>query len=232
VDAAIDNDVQRVVFTSSDKSVEPANTMGATKLLGEKLVAAGNKYSGRSDLRLASVRFGNVLGSSESVIPVFRQQIRNGGPVTLTDERMTRFFITDEQVSSLILEALRATDGAEVFIHEMVAARIEDLAEGMIRVLAPRYGYDTGEIDIEIIGKRKGETLHEKIMSKREADRAVKRDDVYAIPPESGTDDFFAHGGLDGYNGSESIVRSSETAETLGVDEITDLLKRSRVFDV
>ncbi|MFC6864720.1 SDR family NAD(P)-dependent oxidoreductase [Halomicroarcula sp. GCM10025817] len=229
VDTAIDSTATRLVFTSSDKSVHPANTMGTTKLLGEKLVAAGNKYSGRSDLNLASVRFGNVLGSSESVVPLFREQIRDGGPVTLTDERMSRFFITERGISDLVLEAATSTRGGEVFLHEMSAARIECLAESMIEILAPQHGYDPEDIDIEIVGRRVGETLHEKVMTEREAARAVKKGSIYAIPPEKGSDGYLSHEGLDSYEPPGKIVRSSEQAEKLSREEIAALLERTGV---
>jgi UDP-N-acetylglucosamine 4,6-dehydratase len=111
VDAAIDSGVRRLMFTSSDKAAHPANTMGTTKLLGEKLITAGNKYKGEADLRLASVRFGNVINSSRSVIPIFRDQISDGGPVTLTDPRMTRFFLTYDDISHLVRSALEYTTG-------------------------------------------------------------------------------------------------------------------------
>lgn len=230
VDTAIDSSATRLVFTSSDKSVHPANTMGTTKLLGEKLVAAGNKYSGRSDLSLASVRFGNVLGSSESVVPLFREQIREGGPVTLTDERMTRFFITQEGISELVLEAATSMQGGEVFLHEMSAARIECLAESMVETLAPRHGYDPAEVDIEVVGRRVGETLHEKVMTEREAARAVKKGSVYAIPPETGADGYLSHDGLKEYEPPGEIVRSSDQAEKLSQAEVTALLERAGVY--
>ncbi|WP_415380059.1 SDR family NAD(P)-dependent oxidoreductase [Halosimplex sp. TS25] len=230
VDAAIDSSATQLVFTSSDKSVHPANTMGTTKLLGEKLVAAGNKYSGRNDLSLASVRFGNVLGSSESVVPLFQEQIRDGGPVTLTDERMTRFFITEEGISDLVLEAATSMQGGEVFLHEMSAARIECLAEAMIETLAPKHGYDSEDIEIEVVGRRVGETLHEKVMTKREAARAVKNGPIYAIPPETGSDGYLSHDGLEGYEPPGEIVRSSDQAEKLSCEEVAGLLERAGVY--
>jgi FlaA1/EpsC-like NDP-sugar epimerase len=109
IDVSIDADVDRFVFTSSDKAAHPANTMGTTKLLGEKLVTAANKYSGSHDIRLASVRFGNVINSSQSVIPVFREQIEEGDPVTLTDSKMNRFFLTYDDVAELVLGAMTHT---------------------------------------------------------------------------------------------------------------------------
>ena len=229
IDTAIDSSATRLVFTSSDKSVQPANTMGTTKLLGEKLTSAGNKYSGRSDLKLTSVRFGNVLGSSESVVPVFHEQIRNGGPVTLTDERMTRFFITTADISNLVLEAASSMEGGEVFLHEMSAARIETLAKTMINTLAPRYGHDPETIDIEIIGRRVGETLHEKIMTEREATRVIKKDSVYAIPPETSEDGYLSYDGIDGYEPPERVIRSSEDAAKLDEPQLRTLLENEEV---
>lgn len=235
VDTAIDTDVRRLVFTSSDKAASPANTMGTTKLLGEKLITAGNKYKGRSGLRLTSVRFGNVINSSQSVIPVFREQIRSGGPVTLTDERMTRFFLTFDDIEHLILEAIERSEGGEVFARKMPAIRIEDLAHAMIVVLGPTYGHDPDDIEVDIIGKRAGETLHEEIMTRRESQRAVESESLFAIPPETasdaGTGQYLAHDGLEGFEPADGVVRSSETAEKLSRKEIIELLKDTEAVE-
>lgn len=225
VDTAIDENVDRVVFTSSDKAVDPANTMGTTKLLGEKLVTAGNTYRGERDLRLASVRFGNVINSSRSVIPLFTQQIRDGGPVTLTDERMTRFFLTYDDVFDLVTGAMENTTGGEVFVFKMPAIRIKDLAEAMIETFAPEFGHDPEAIDIEIIGPRPGETFHEEIMTDRESRRAYENDSMYAILPE-------ATAGREpqppeGFEPVSDIVLSSENAEKLSKSEIITLLENN-----
>jgi FlaA1/EpsC-like NDP-sugar epimerase len=225
VDAAIDAGVERVVFTSSDKAVNPANTMGTTKLLGEKLITAGNKHSGRADLRLASVRFGNIINSSQSVIPKFTDQIRTGGPVELTDERMTRFFLTYDDVFDLVTQAIEQTQGGEVFIFKMDAIRIEDLAEAMIEVLSPECGHHPENIDIELVGRRPGETFHEKIMTEHEARRAYESESLYAIPPEE--TGYLSYEAPAGFSEADGIVRSSETAETLSKTEIKSMLKAS-----
>jgi len=226
VDAAIDTSVQRVVFTSSDKAVNPANTMGVTKLLGEKLTTGGNKYSGQDqeELAFASVRFGNVINSSQSVIPLFRDQIRNGGPITLTDQRMTRFFLTYNDIANLISEAILQMKGGEIFVHKMTAMRIKDLAEAMREVLAPKYGHDPTDINIEVVGKRVGETLHEEILTEREAARTVENDTMYAVLPEK-NNGYLSHDGLEGFQQTDDIVRSSKNASKLGVYEITDFLR-------
>lgn len=227
VDAAIDSGVQRVVFTSSDKAVNPANTMGTTKLLGEKLITAGNKHKGREDLRLTSVRFGNIINSSQSVIPLFTKQIRDGGPVTLTDERMTRFFLTYDDVFDLITQAVEKTQGGEVFVYKMPAIRIEDLANAMIETLAPAYGYDPSDIDIELIGRRPGETFHEEIMTPREVTRAYENESLYSILPETTGHLSYEH--PEEFEETEEIVLSSGDAEKLSKDEIMALLRENGV---
>jgi len=230
VDAAVDADVDRFVFTSSDKAVHPANTMGTTKLLGEKLVSAGNGYSGGSDITLASVRFGNVINSSRSVIPLFVDQIRNGGPVTLTDERMTRFFLTYDDVFELVTGAAANTTGGEVFVHKMPAIRIADLAEAMIEVLAPKYGYSPADIGIKMIGRRPGETFHEEIMTERETDRAYESESMFAILPEATA--MRTPTAPEQFEPASDIVRSSENAEKLSQSEIISLLETNGAVEI
>jgi FlaA1/EpsC-like NDP-sugar epimerase len=227
VDAAIDSSVERVLFTSSDKAVNPANTMGTTKLLGEKLITAGNKHSGRSDLRLSSVRFGNVINSSQSVIPLFKNQIREGGPVTLTDERMTRFFLTYDDVFDLVKQGIERMQGGEVFVYKMPAIRIEDLAEAMIETVAPKFEYTPDDIEIDLIGRRPGETFHEEIMSEREATRVYENDSLYSILPEA--TEYLSYESPEGFSEATDVVRSSETAEKLTNREIKTLLDRNDV---
>jgi FlaA1/EpsC-like NDP-sugar epimerase len=233
VDAAIDSSVERLVFTSSDKAVNPANTMGTTKLLGEKLVTAGNKYAGRSDLQLASVRFGNVIGSSQSVVPLFRQQIAQGGPVTLTDDRMTRFFLTTEEMADLVLGALRYTEGGEVFLHDMAAMRIADLASVMIDELASVYGHEPDEISVDVVGRRVGETLHEEVVTQREAARTLTNDNLYAIPPEAADGNgYLTHDGIEGFDPAPEFPRSSADATYLDTPEVAALLDRAGALEV
>lgn len=226
IDASIDAGVDRFVFTSSDKAVHPANTMGTTKLLGEKLVTAANKYSGEHDIKLASIRFGNVINSSQSVIPVFREQIKRGGPVTLTDPRMTRFFLTYEDVTELVVGAMKYTEGGEVFVRRMDAIQIEDLANAMIETVAPQFGHDPDEIEIQLTGRRVGETFHEEILTDREVSRALENDALYAVPPEqSGENGYLTHDGITEFEPVTSVVHSSKNATKLTRDEIVHLLR-------
>lgn len=227
VDCAIDNNVDDLVFTSSDKAVHPANTMGATKLVGEKLFSAGNAHKGGRDITFSSVRFGNVIGSSQSVVPIFKKQIKEDGEIKLTSKEMTRFFLTFDQVTELVTGALENAEGGEIFLKKMKAIRIEDLAEAMIDLYAPEYGRDPEDVEIEIIGKRPGETFHEHTMTRREADRALESDDLYAVPPDESSREIFDFGEAEGFERSEDVILSSENADKLNQKEIKELLRNS-----
>lgn len=181
--AASDNDVEKVIFTSSDKAVNPTNVMGTSKLMGERLMTAANSnYRGKGPI-FASTRFGNVLGSNGSVIPIFQQQIAQGGPVTLTDSEMTRFVMSVEQAVRLVIDSASLARGGGVFITKMPIVRIQDLAEVMIQELAPKFGYRPEEIEITKIGTKPGEKLYEELMSDEEMRRAVELPDYFVVLP-------------------------------------------------
>jgi FlaA1/EpsC-like NDP-sugar epimerase len=146
---------------------------------------------------------------------------------------MTRFFLTKRQMADLVLGAVENTQGGEVFLHEMVAMRIEDLAEVLISELAPKFGYEPAEIGIELIGARVGETLHEEVVTEREASRTVYREPLYAVQPEA-TDGsgYLGHDGLSGFERPEDVVRSSEDAELLDRPAIADVLERAGALEV
>jgi len=181
--AASENHVKKVVFTSSDKAVNPTNVMGTSKLMGERLITAANSnFRGKGPV-FTSTRFGNVLGSHGSVIPIFQQQIRRGGPVTLTDPRMTRFIMSIEQAVSLVIASAELAQGGEVFVTKMPVIRIADLAEVMIRELAPLYGYEPKDIIITEIGAKPGEKMYEELMSQEETRRAIELEKYFTIMP-------------------------------------------------
>lgn len=233
IDVSIDANVERFVFTSSDKAVHPANTMGTTKLLGEKLVTAANKYSGGHDIRLATVRFGNVVNSSQSVIPLFKEQIRRGGPVTLTDPQMTRFFLTYDDVADLVVGAVRHMEGGEIFIYRMDAVRIKDLANAMVETYAPVVGHDPDDIEIVRTGRRIGETFDEELLTRREVERAIQNDSLYAVTPEQSKENgYLEYNGIDGFDPVESVVRSSQNAYQLTREEIVELLRTEFEEDI
>ena len=184
IEAAINNNVGKIIFTSSDKAVNPSNTMGTTKLLAEKLMTSANYYKGARDCVFSSVRFGNVMGSRGSVIPLFKKQIKTGGPVTITDPTMTRFMMSMSQAVDLVFRSTEVSQGGEVFIFKMPTINISDLAEVLIQELAPRYGHSPEDIGIDIIGTKPGEKMYEELMTEDEAPRSLERDDMFIIIPE------------------------------------------------
>ena len=183
LEAALYQDVEKVINISTDKAVSPTNVMGATKLLAERLTISANHYKGDKKTVFSSVRFGNVLNSRGSVIPLFRKQIQMGGPVTVTDREMTRFFMGIPSAVNLILSAGEVAKGSEIFILKMPALRVLDLAKAMIEKYADGYGHNPKKVPITIIGKRNGEKLHEELMTIEESDRAYESDDLLVILP-------------------------------------------------
>lgn len=183
IDAAIENQIERVIFTSSDKAVNPTNVMGTSKLMGERLITAANGANQDRRTIFASTRFGNVLGSNGSVIPIFHQQIARGGPVSLTDEAMTRFIMSIEQAAKLVIDSASVARGGEVFITKMPVIRIKDLASVMIEALAEKYGRKPKDISINVVGVKPGEKLYEELMSDEETRRAVELENYFSVIP-------------------------------------------------
>ncbi|WP_293401120.1 SDR family NAD(P)-dependent oxidoreductase [Polaromonas sp.] len=184
IDAAEANQVKRLLFTSSDKAVNPTNVMGTTKLMGERLVTAAHAHGrdGKGTI-FASTRFGNILGSRGSVVPLFRRQIQQGLPVTLTDPEMTRFVMTLKEAVSLVIESTFMARGGEVFVTKMPVARIADLASVLIEKLAPVYGRRAEDIELRVVGVKAGEKMYEELMNEEEVRRTVELDRYFAVLP-------------------------------------------------
>ena len=183
ISAACEKNVERVIFTSSDKAVNPTNVMGTTKLMGERLMTAANGNLHGSNTIFASTRFGNVLGSRGSVIPIFKEQIKHGGPVTLTDPDMTRFIMSIAEAVRLVIDSAVIARGGEVLITKMPVIRIKDLAMVMIRELAPQYGINPEDVQIEVIGTKPGEKMYEELMSDEETRRAIELPYYFSVLP-------------------------------------------------
>lgn len=234
IDAAEDNGVERVIFTSSDKAVNPTNVMGTTKLMGERLITAANAHGIRADgTILASTRFGNVLGSRGSVVPLFQRQIAGGGPVTLTDPSMTRFIMTLEEAARLVMSSVFLAKGGEVFVTKMPVARITDLAEVMIRELAPRYGLQPQDIPVRCIGSKPGEKLYEELLSDEEMRRTLELRDFFAILPAFKS----VYRSIDyGYNGlvADHVSKpyNSRLETAMSRAELTDYLRANNILNV
>lgn len=184
IDAAEANGVKRLLFTSSDKAVNPTNVMGTTKLMGERLITAAHAHrAGPQATIFASTRFGNVLGSRGSVVPLFRRQIAQGGPVTLTDPDMTRFIMTLKEAVRLVMDSVFLARGGEVFVTKMPVARIADLASVMIELCASRYGRNPSDITVTTIGTKPGEKMYEELLSEEEIRRTMELRRYFAVLP-------------------------------------------------
>lgn len=171
IDAALDTGVERVVALSTDKAVNPVNLYGATKLAAEKLFVQSNAYAGGRETRFSCVRYGNVVGSRGSIVPLFLRQ-RENGEVTVTDDRMTRFWISLEQGVRFVIRCTEQMYGGEVFVPKIPSMSIIDLA----KIIAP-------EAKVNVIGIRPGEKLHEVLISEDEARTTVEMDDMFVVQP-------------------------------------------------
>src|SRR5450631_3412042 len=171
IDAAIDTGVKKVLAISTDKAVNPVNLYGATKLCAEKLFVQGNSYSGEGGTRFSCARYGNVVGSRGSVIPLFVEQ-RPTGVITVTDERMTRFWITLQQGVDFVIQCIAAMEGGEIFVPKIPSMHILELA----KAIAP-------DCEIRYTGIRSGEKVHEVLVSEDESHGALEHDTFYMIPP-------------------------------------------------
>jgi UDP-N-acetylglucosamine 4,6-dehydratase/5-epimerase len=173
VEAALDANVKKVLALSTDKAVNPINLYGATKLAAEKLMVQSNSYAGGMATRFSCVRYGNVVGSRGSVVPIFLQQ-KSAGKLTLTDERMTRFWLTLEQGVRFVIHCLEKMHGGEVFVPKIPSMKIVDLA----KAIAPGVG-------LEVVGIRPGEKLHEVLISEDESRSTVEMEEMYVVQPSA-----------------------------------------------
>ena len=219
IEAAINCGVQKVLAISTDKAVNPINLYGATKLCAEKLFVQSNSYSGENATRFSCARYGNVVGSRGSVIPVFIQQ-RELGRITVTDKRMTRFNITLQQGVDFVLQCLNKMWGGELFVPKIPSYRITDVAKAI-----------NPECKLEIVGIRPGEKLHEEMITKTDALNTVEFDDYYVILPTSklswDTKKFIQESnGVSGKIVTENFCYNSGTnINFLSVEELRSLIK-------
>ena len=211
INASIDNGVERVMALSTDKAVHPVNLYGATKMVAEKLFVQGNAYAGGRKTRFACTRYGNVVGSRGSIIPLFLEQ-RKQGRVTVTDERMTRFWLTLEQGSRFVAHCIETMKGGEVFVPRIPSMRITDLA----KVMAP-------DCEVEVIGIRPGEKLHEVLLTEDEARHSKDMGDYFIIEPELRF--WQKNNGHEGKSLPEGFRYSSESNTTwLDADELMSMV--------
>ena len=184
IEAALESGVDRVISISTDKAVNPVNTMGATKLLAEKLIIDANEGKGSKPTIFSSVRFGNVSFSRGSVIPLFEEQIRQKKPITITNPEMTRFMMSASDTIELVFKATLLAKGGEVFILKMPVVRLGDLVDVIIETYAEKYHHKKETIEKRIIGLRPGEKMFEELMTESEAAVGFETDDMLIIPPQ------------------------------------------------
>src|SRR4030095_1829900 len=175
VEAALDAVVKKVMTISTDKAVSPANLYGATKLAAEKLTIQSNAYAAGTATRYSCVRYGNVVGSRGSVVPLFLKQ-RANGTVTITDERMTRFWLSLDQGVRFVMNCIEQMEGGEVFVPKIPSTKVIDLANAIVP-----------EAKVNIIGFRPGEKIHEDLISDDEARHTIELDKMYVIQPAEAT---------------------------------------------
>ena len=227
IDVAIEEEVEKFIDISTDKAVSPVNVMGATKLLAERLTVSANYYKGvKGKPAFSCVRFGNVFDTRGSVIPLFRKQIHNGGPLTITNPDMTRFIMSISRAVELVFKAAELAEGGEIFIFKMSVLRIGDLAEIMVEELGPKYGHDSSKIKVATIGRRAGEKLHEELMTEDEAETAYEDEEMFVVLPQMPE----ILGKLsyelpDNFKRTEKRSYSSKDAETLTKEEIRVMSK-------
>ena len=211
-----------MIFTSSDKAVNPTNVMGASKMMGERLVIAANEIKGMKRTKFAAVRFGNVIGSRGSVVPIFAGQILRGEPLTLTHDQMTRYIMSINDAADLVLDAGHRMLGGEVFVTKMRALKVVDLAAAMAEVLGKPF-------DIVKTGMRPGEKLYEELICGDEAARTFDIDRMLVVLPSEDTNDTMAlelrkhYAGrpqtTQEWNSSTDVLMSKEEIRRYIVDE-------------
>lgn len=208
IEAAIDAGVERVMGISTDKACSPSNTYGCTKALCEKLLINGNAYASGTKTRFSCVRYGNVTGSRGSIIPLMEKLRDSGQPITITDDRMTRFWLEPERACEIVSSAIQMMYGGEIFIPKIPSIRIMDLKEA----IAP--GAET-----KFIGIREGEKLHESLISEQEAPMTIDAGEFYVIESPQ---DWFQRGRIKGNHFKKERYVSNENDHFLSVDEIRD----------
>lgn len=230
IDAALRNKVKKFVFISTDKAVNPVGTLGASKLLGEKITTAANYYKGENSTIFASVRFGNVTMSNGSVIPTFIKQMKTGGPLTVTSPQMTRFLMPMKEAIRLIFKATKEMQGGEVFVLKMKSVKMGDLTEA----LAQEFKLITGaknKTKIQKIGRRTGEKTHEELIAEEESHRSVDLEDMIMVMP-SGDPPYHASRNpmLDKIKKVNSKIFSSEH-KPMTLKQIINFIRENKIFE-
>ncbi|AET70309.1 putative nucleoside-diphosphate sugar epimerase [Desulfosporosinus orientis DSM 765] len=226
ITAARNAGVKRVIFTSTDKAIAPTNAYGASKLMAERLIASAQYNSGGHATIFAAVRFGNVMGSRGSVIPLFKSQIVENRRITVTDKTMSRFMMTLNQATELTIKAMKTAQGGEIFVLKMPVISLKELAEVVIEETAKKININPNSVEIAEIGLRPGEKMYEELMTMEEAKNAFELPDMFVIP------NVFLKRNLSYPNAVEAnhSSYSSDRGPVAGRHELLAMLKESELI--
>ncbi len=182
IDCAYANKVDKVIMISTDKATDPTNVMGCTKLLAEKLILASFLYKGDKKTKFCCVRFGNVIGSRGSVVPLFINQLKRRQPITITDPKMTRFIMSIHQAVQLVFKSVELMRNREIFVLKMPVVNLKDLSRAVIEVYQEKNKVKQ-KVETKIIGKKQGERIHERLLTAEESAGALETAEMYIILP-------------------------------------------------
>ena len=228
ITAALNAEVEKVIFTSSDKAVNPTNVMGTSKLMGERLITAANMTA--DNTIFSSTRFGNVVGSNGSVIPIFMKQILKNEPITITHNEMTRFIMSIDQAAELVLNSLFKALGGEVFVTKMPVVRIIDLADALIELMNEKHNLNYSKDNKIIIGIKPGEKLFEELMNDEEMSRSLELEGYFSVLPALEKNKAkFAYS--DFVSSSVTNPYNSKYENYMNLDQIKEFLVKSKIFN-
>ncbi|MBN1799975.1 MAG: SDR family NAD(P)-dependent oxidoreductase [Candidatus Lokiarchaeota archaeon] len=234
IDAAYYNNVKKMVHISTDKAINPTTVMGATKMIGERLCLSREMTKGTHNTTISCVRFGNVLGSRGSIIPLIKDQIKNEDYVTLTDEKMKRFFLSISDAIGLVLKSATLSKGGEIFVLKMPVILIKDLIEVIIEEYCPKIGKDPSTLTIITIGPRIKEKLDEELISPIEFSSCYETDDMYIIYPHTFLTHDITRNKID-INGSKIVDKNeflynTKHLPTISKEEIRNVLNKNNLI--
>jgi FlaA1/EpsC-like NDP-sugar epimerase len=221
IQASLAAGVKKTIFTSTDKAIAPTNTYGASKLMAERLISAAQNQTGPTETVFAAVRFGNVMGSRGSVIPLFRWQIENKRQITATHLAMSRFMMTMKQATDLTIQAMQVAKGGEIFVLKMPVISLSDLVDVMIEKVSEHLNISPDSIEIKEIGLRPGEKMYEELMTDEEALQALELPGMFVIPSN------FLGMKLDYADSKPAMVKSysSHSEQPISRDELQKMLE-------
>ncbi|MBI3046053.1 MAG: polysaccharide biosynthesis protein [Candidatus Harrisonbacteria bacterium] len=233
IEAAREENVEQVIGISTDKVAEPQGVLGVSKLMAEKLFLATYYYGGGKRTKFSCVRFGNVLGSRGSLLPLLRKQIFGNKEITITAPDMTRFVMTIPQAVNLVLRAANLSQGQEIFILKMPSVRLGDLIDAAVHYYAPLAGKKKEDVKIKVIGARDGEKFHEQLLANHEVDKVLETEDMYILTPhEKVNNREYAKVYPSTVKGVKGIQFSSEHAPKLDLSELLRLVEEADLHQV